>query len=318
MLECGKQGDAEIICGTRAPEDLEPTPDGKFLIVAKFGKGDDSPLDLFELATQKFTAAPLYAEKREKWGEPGCKESLGDKVGPHGLSFSKRTTGEWQLLVVNHNVRESMEMYEVLPEGKAWKLVWRGCVIAQKPYNDVAALPDGGFVATRPQAIQKEGEDLFGGQPTGNVGRWSAATGEEVLPGSDIGYPNGVVVSADGRYAYITGWTTRDFHKYDLVNKKEVGKAKFTFMPDNLTWTPDGKILAAGINGVSGNCPADSANPCIQGFGVAEIDPATLKVTVVYDSKGKALINGVSVAIQVGRNVYIGAFQGNRIVKLSH
>jgi hypothetical protein len=317
MLDCGKQGDAEIICGTRSPEDLEPTPDGKFLIVANFGKGDDSPIDLYEIATRKFTDMPLYAEKKDKWGVAACKESLGDTVIPHGLSLSKRTSGEWQLYVVNHSVRESMEMYELLPEGKAWKLVWRGCVLADKAYNDVTALPDGSFIATRPQAIQKEGQDLFAGEPSGNVGRWNAATGEEILPGSEYGYPNGVVVSADGRYAYVTGWTTRDFHKYDLVAKKEVGKASFTFMPDNLTWTPDGKILAAGIMGVNGNCPAASSNPCIQGFGVAEVDPVTLKVTMVYDSKGKALINGVSVALQVGKNIYVGAFQGNRIVKLS-
>ena len=32
VLPCGKQGEAELLCGTRAPEDFEPTPDGKFLI----------------------------------------------------------------------------------------------------------------------------------------------------------------------------------------------------------------------------------------------------------------------------------------------
>ena len=57
-------------------------------------------------------------------------------------------------------------------------------------------------------------------------------------------------------------------------------------------------------------------NPCIHGFGVAEIDPATLKVAVPYDSKGKALINGVSTALQVGRKIYVGSFQGTRLVIL--
>lgn len=316
MLNCGKQGNAEIICGTRAPEDFELTPDGKYLIVANFGKGDDAPIDLFELATRKFANMPLSAEAKKNWGVVACKESIGDKISPHGLSLSKRTSGEWQLYVVNHNVRESMEMYELLQEGKSWKLIWRGCALADKPYNDVAALPDGGFVATRPQAIQKQGQNLFAGEPSGNVARWSATSGEKVLPGSEYGYPNGVLVSADGRYAYVSGWTTRDFHKYDLAGKKEVGKVAFTFMPDNLTWTADGKILAAGINGVSGNCPAASTNPCIQGFGVAEIDPATLKVRVLYDSKGKALINGVSIAIQAGKKIYVGSFQGTRLVIL--
>ncbi len=38
---------------------------------------------------------------------------------------------------------------------------------------------------------------------------------------------------------------------------------------------------------------------------------------VVFDSQGKgALIGGVSVALQVGNFVYIGAFQGDRLVKV--
>ena len=315
-LDCGVQGEAEIICGTRAPEDFEVTPDGRFLIVAKFGPVVDQSLDLFNLDTQTFTALPLSAENTSGWGVSACAVSIGAQAGAHGLSLSQRASGEWQLYVVNHNVRESIEMYELLPDGDSYKLVWRGCVIAEQPYNDVAALPDGSFVATRPQAIQTQGQDLFAGAPTGNVAVWTAAAGEQVLPGSEYGYPNGVLVSEDGRYAYISGWTTRDFHQYDLVNKQEVKKAAFTFMPDNLTWTPAGKILAAGINGVSGNCPADSEFSCLQGMVVAEVDPATLDITVIYDNAGKALINGTSVAIEVNDSVYVGSFQGDRLVKL--
>ena len=37
----------------------------------------------------------------------------------------------------------------------------------------------------------------------------------------------------------------------------------------------------------------------------------------VFDSEGKgALIGGVSEALQVGNSIYIGAFQGDRIVKI--
>jgi DNA-binding beta-propeller fold protein YncE len=316
LLDCGMQGDAEAICGTRAPEDFEVTPDGKYLIVANFGRGDDIALDLFHLESQQFTEIALSAEKQANWGEAACIESLGAQVSPHGLSLTQRTGGEWQLYVVNHNQRESMEMYELQQDGAAWKLVWRGCVLADNPYNDVSALPDGSFVATRPQAIQKEGQNLFAGAPSGNVARWSAAGGEQVLPASEYGYPNGVLVSADGRYAYVSGWTTLDFHKYDLMTQQEVGAVDFTFMPDNLTWTADGKILAAGIKGVDGNCPAASDDPCLQGFVVAEVDPESLAVSVVYDNAGKALINGTSVAIEAGDSVYVGSFQGTRLLRI--
>ncbi|MBT6043604.1 MAG: WD40 repeat domain-containing protein [Gammaproteobacteria bacterium] len=317
LLDCGQQGDAQMICGTRAPEDFEVTPDGRFLIVAKYGQGDDSPLDLFDLATQEFTAISLSSEPLSGWGESACTESIGDQVSPHGLSLSQRSTGEWQFYVVNHNVRESMEMYELLPEGDSWKLVWHGCVMADVPYNDVAANPDGSFVATRPTAFLAEGDNVFSGEATGNVAQWNATDGESVLPGTEIGYPNGVLISSDGRYAYISGWTTSDYHKYDLTTQQEVKQVDLGFMPDNLTWTPNGKILAAGIKGIDGNCPQESDFPCLQGFEVVQLDPDTSAITRVFDSKGRALINGTSVAIEVGGNVYVGSFQGERLVKFS-
>ena len=316
LLECGRHDRVEIICGTTAPEDFERTPDGRFLIVSKMGRGEDRGLDLFELASQAFTAIPLSAGKKPGWGEDTCTESIRGNIQPHGLSLSKRASGEWQLYVVNHNARESMEMYELLPDGTKWKLAWRGCVIASEPYNDVAALADGSFVATRPQAIQKEARNLFGGKPSGNVAIWTKGSGEQVLPGSGYGYPNGILVSKDGGSLYISGWTTRDLHRYDLTTKREVAKTELTFMPDNLTWTPDGEILAAGIKGVSGNCPPESNDPCMQGFVLAKVDPKTMKSRILYDNNGKALINGVSVAIEAGDAFYVGSFQGSRLVKL--
>ena len=316
LLACGQQGDATIVCGTRAPEDFEVTPDGNYLIVANFGQGTDPSLDLFNLATQEFTPIVLSEGHQPGWGQSSCSESIGARVSPHGLSLSRRSSGAWQLYVVNHAVRESIEMYELRPAGAAWELAWRGCVMAEKPYNDVAALPDGSFVATRPTAIQQQGQDLFAGGASGDVAVWTAAAGETVLPGTEYGYPNGVVVSKDGRYAYVSGWTTRSFHQYDLQQKKQVGRGSLSFMPDNLTWTPNGLLLAAGIKGVNGNCPATSADPCIQGFGIALIDPAKLTVTNIYDNEGKALINGVSVAIEAQGAIYVGSFQGDRLVKL--
>ena len=316
LLDCGIQGEVEAVCGTRAPEDFEVTPDGRYLVVAKFGAVSDPSLDLYNLAAKRFSNLPLSDAKLPGWGQADCTESIGAQVSAHGLSLTQRSSGEWQLYVVNHNVRESMEMYELLPSGDSWRAVWRGCVLAEAPYNDVSALPDGSFVATRPQAIQSEGQDIFAGAPSGNVALWTAAAGERVLPGTELGYPNGVLVSDDGRYAYISGWTTRDFHRYDLRAERMDGHVDLGFMPDNLTRTPAGKLLAAGIKGVQGNCPAASEDPCLQGSVVAEIDPQTLAMTVVFDNNGRALINGTSVAIEADGALYVGSFQGSRMLKI--
>jgi hypothetical protein len=87
-------------------------------------------------------------------------------------------------------------------------------------------------------------------------------------------------------------------------------------MPDNLTWTQKGHLLAAGVKGARGDCPSGSGTLCIQGFAVAEIDPPSMKGKEIFDSKGKgALISGASVALEMGDAVYVGAFQGERLLK---
>ena len=86
--------------------------------------------------------------------------------------------------------------------------------------------------------------------------------------------------------------------------------------PEDFERTPDGKILAAGIKGVNGNCPPESNFPCLQGFMIEEVNPEALESRIVYDNNSKALINGVSVAIEAGDAIYVGSFQGDRLVKL--
>jgi hypothetical protein len=321
LMECGTHGDVEILCGTHSPEDLELTPDGKYLIVSRFVNGGRTGggtpgLELLDLAKKTYSDLPITAEPRKDWGDAACPGPVNDKMVPHGISLGKRTGGTMQLYVVNHGGgRQSIEMFELKQASGNWSLVWHGCAVTMAEFNDVAVLPDGGFIATHPTSLGNT--DLFGGKPTGVVARWTQAKGEVTLPGSEGAYPNGVLVSDDGKTMYFNAWTAMEVHKYDLQSNKETGVVKLNFMPDNITWTRDHTMLAAGVKNARGNCPADSTTPCVSQFGVAEIDPATMKATTVFDSQGKgALISGVSVALQAGDAIYVGAFQGDRLVKI--
>ncbi len=332
LMECGVHGDIDILCGTRSPEDLELTPDGKSLIVSQFVGGPAGAgvagLMLFDPVKKTFTRLPVSAEPRKDWGDPSCPGPIGDALRPHGISLLKRNGGAIQLYVVNHGGRESIEMFELKQSGAASSLVWHGCVVSMQAFNDVAAQPDGGFIATHPTALQPPAQpggqgkgapafDLFSGQPSGYVSRWTAAKGEAELPGTRAGYPNGVLVSSDGRTMYFNAWTAKEVHKYDLKEGKETGLVKLDFMPDNISWTSKRTMLAAGVKGARGDCPAGSGTPCVQAFGIAEIDPGKMTAKTVFDSEGKgALISGVSEALQVGDSIYIGAFQGDRIVRI--
>ena len=259
LMECGVHGDMEILCGTRSPEDLEMTPDGKSLIVSQFVNGPAgrgiAGLMLFDPAKKTFSKIAVSADPRKDWGDPACPGPIGDALAPHGISLLKRSNGAVQLYVVNHGGRESIEMFELKKSGSVSDLVWHGCVVSTQGYNDVAAQPDGGFIATHPTALQPPapppgqakapqgkapqggGNDIFSGQPSGYVSRWTPGKGEAELPGTRAGYPNGVLVSADGRYMYFNAWTAKEVHKYDLKEGKETAMVKLDFMPDNISWT---------------------------------------------------------------------------------
>src|SRR5215510_6958629 len=71
LVDCGAHGDLEIVCGTRSPEDLELTPDGKFLIVSQFvrgGAGAGGGLTLFDPGRKTFAKMEIAVEPLRDWG----------------------------------------------------------------------------------------------------------------------------------------------------------------------------------------------------------------------------------------------------------
>ncbi len=326
LLSCGPHGEIEVFCGTRQPEDLEITPDGNYLIATQFinagrAGATGGGMALFDLKKKTFTRMAESAAPDKSWGDPACPGPVGEALVSHGSSLARRGNGVWALYVVNHGGRQSIEMFELKPAGGSWSLVWHGCVVGAHDYNDVAILPDGGYVGTYPTGLLAPGNAgaQFGGGVTGYVARWTPGKGESEVPGTRVAYPNGVVVSADGHDMFLNVFAAREVRKYDLNSGEVTGSVKVDFMPDNLTWTKAGRLLAAGVKGARGDCPEGSGRPCIQGFGVAEIDPSTMQAVTVFDSAAHdPLISGVSVAFAVGDAIYLGAFQGDRLVKIPY
>ena len=325
LATCGVHGDIEVLCGTRSPEDLELAPDGKYLIATQYvnlgRKGTaGSGMALFDIAKKTFSKMAVTDEPDKAWGDPTCPGPIDDALISHGESLAKRRDGTWALYVVNHGGRQSIEMFELKRAAGSWALVWHGCEVGAHEYNDLAILPDGGFVGTYPTGLSSGGKGgPFGGAVTGYVARWIPGKGESEIMGTRMRYPNGVVVSKDGRYMYVNEFAARQVLKFDLRDDKQIGSVKVDFLPDNLTWTKEGKILAAGVKGARGDCPEGSGRPCIQGFGIAEINPGNMQTRPIFDSADhEPLIGGVSVALEVRDSIYIGAFQGDRLVKIPY
>ena len=323
-ITCGVHGEAEALCGAHHPEDLEPTPDGKYLIATSFL--DEHPtgpvgggMDLFDLKKKTFSKIAITDEPDSTWGDPKCPGPIGDALVSHGESLARRSDGKWALYVVNHARRESIEMFELKPAAEGWALVWHGCEVGAHAYNDVAILPDGGFVGTQPLALLPKGEQITRNAGiTGYVARWTPGRGESEIANTRMRFPNGVVVSRDGHSMYVNEFLAGHVLKYDLDKEKKIGSVTVDFLPDNLTWTPQGNLLSAGIKmPPKADCPGGSGPRCALSFGIAEIEPKPMQMRVLYNSESHHLrVAGVTVALRVGDSLYLGSFVSDRIVKI--
>jgi SMP-30/gluconolaconase/LRE-like protein len=329
--KCAAIGKLVPYCGLSHPEDLEVLPGGAGVITSDMHitrgpagiVGQPGTLKWVDLKTHAVTV--LYPSRapragRPDWGDPACPGEIGAALLPHGIYLSRRRDGAWQLLVVNHGDRESVEFFELSGKDTHWSLRWRGCVVPPPPnrLNDVVALPDGGLLVTTMQrttgAQAREIPDAQG-KDTGFLWRWTPGKGFSEQAGSASPMPNGVQVDAAGRYAYLnTAANGGDVRKIDLANGMVVGTASVP-NPDNSSWARDGRLLVAGIaRGVDASiCFAMPEAPCPVAFDVYAIDPATMDADQLFAHAGPPF-GAATVAVQHGSDLLIGSFVGDRML----
>ncbi|AYC33000.1 hypothetical protein D3880_11775 [Pseudomonas cavernae] len=323
---CDAGSGYQPVCGIAPPEDLELSPDGRYLfmsITPGLAGQHKSRLRIMDLATQQARDLPLSVAPQAGWGEEGC--AAPDKpLGAHGIHLSARVDGRQQLLVVNHNGREAIEFLELKPVDDGWAAVWRGCVEQQGlgRFNDVAATPAGGLVATvmfesTSMAPPLPLEQLLDGRDTGYLMTWAPGLPLAKVEGSDAPFPNGVQLSADGRQAWFAAWTAKEVRQFDLRQGRTLQRIALDFMPDNLGWTANGQLLAAGIEDpeVFRTCFKARDEHCASAFQVAAIDPERATAHVLFKAP-PGLLAGASVALEVGTKLYVGAYTGDRLLKL--
>lgn len=324
-IPCEPVDDKVPICGLQAPEDIEVTPDGRHLILSQFGGitgGSAGSLVLFDPQTE--TTLPLYPQADQQaaellWGSRDCPGAPGAAISPHGIHLSQRADGRWQLLVVNHGGRESVEFFEWETETPA--LHWRGCVVMPEGafINDTVATPEGGLLVT--QMFPKDDvwalvRSFFGAEK-GHVWRWRPDHGIDIQPGSLGAFPNGIQISEDGATLFINLYTNNVVRKVDRATGEHLGEVAVE-QPDNSSWLPDGRLLVASHPRDSllpGLCSDVHNGACESRFVLVTIDPKTLASNIVFDHKGAPMGAG-TVAVEWGNYWYIGSYAGNRLLKV--
>ena len=328
-IETCEPGDGLIPdCRFHNPEDLVPSPGGRFILVSQFGSMEGArPGSLAAYEPDSGTIDALYprdgtADASGGWGDPECAPPDPGAFAPHGIDIERLEEGAHALYVVNHGGRESVEMFEVNDADRVG-LTWRGCVLAPEEgnFNDLVVLRDGGFWVS--QMYPRDANTLwtalrmrFTGYSPGFVYHWQAGEGFTRVPGTDTKFANGVEKSEDQRFLFVNSYFGNTVIKVDVERGEVVGSAEVS-SPDNLAWAPDGSLLAASHHASIPDtfaCLELEDGSCGFRFQVVAVDPETMDTRVLLDHAGPPM-GAATVALPFGDSVYLGTFAGDRIAR---
>jgi hypothetical protein len=182
-------------------------------------------------------------------------------------------------------------------------------------FNGVAKLADGGFVATRMRDENARMDEIEPGSITGRVFQWRPGGQLQPLNGTELSLPNGIDISADERYLFVTATFTQELVRFDRhVTPMSKRAVSLPMLPDNVHWDGDGKLLIAGPNAVD---PAVcDGGRCASGWTVVEVDPETLAVTRLGGANANAAMQRASAAMRLGNEIWVGSTQ-DRIARFT-
>lgn len=328
-MDCTPAASIEPICHLANPEDLAWLRDSDWLLVSQMrvdGRGGSvaalsmsggEARTLFPSASRETPDSPPGWSSADCPGPPDP-----SSFAPHGLDLGEERDGSSPLFVVNHGGRESVEILEIASTSPP-SLRWRGCVplpgLAQA--NDVAALPEGGFVVTNmtprtgPLGAPWITLRLLAGWNTGYVLEWHPSRGWRQIPNSKASFPNGIATSPDGATLYVAAFGSGEIiriRRADGANRIAVPLPR----PDNLTWAADGRLLAAAHTAPLGEifgCLRVDPGTCGAAFAVYAVNPATLETQLLFEHARGAPMGAGTVAVQVRDALFVGSFVGDRI-----
>lgn len=309
-----------FVSGVWHPEDLVRLEGTPWIIVSAMrsvrGKGA-------LLAVRANAAEPAFEVEWRPAAEAGRRGAFA--FDPHGIDVRPRGEGAFDLLVVDHGAGEAIDWLTI--ETASGRPVVVAGMRIEKPAgtsgNAVAFEPGGGFVMTsmfdpRDPAILPK---FAAAEVTGGVWRWSEGEGWRRL-GPDLSGANGIAVSPADGAIIVSEWSARRVWRLSAQGAVEAC-APVDFLPDNLRWADDGALLLAGQvarpEAVFG-CEA-RGEACPLAYAVVRVAPVTLAVTpllrVGHREAHAAGFGGATGALQVGTEIWIASFTGERIARFA-
>ena len=326
------------VTGVRSPEDLVGIPNSPWIITSGLAEGERAG-SLFLIDRGTRTASDLLRGpvpmREDRSSYPGCPGPLNKAViSAHGIGLRKGQGGRHILYVLNHGGREAIEIFQVDASRQRPSLAWLGCIPLPENTvgNGVAPLPGGGIVVTHmavpryfatPQAAKSPEawtEKFTAAALTGYAATWIAGSGWKEVRGTEGSGPNGIEVSADGKWIWVANWPAREIVR--VLARPGRGEprrrvVKVDFLPDNLRWGDDGWLWVAGAAGTPAAFFACTSKPGCRGdYRIARINPATLTVQMVPHPAPSPGFSNATTAAKLGDTIWLGAVAGERVAYL--
>lgn len=308
VVPCPSDPGITYICGLMNAEDLLMVGDTGMILTS--GMANDTTNGHMYLVNplddtwEELVSGPNYSARQDTAMFPGCPGPMDvNDFSSHGLALRETSPNVFDLYITSHGAREAIEAFTLdLSEGVA-DLTWKGCVLLDDAimHNSVAILEDGGFVTTQFMNWERGIGEVFS-EPNGGVIEWHPGAEPAMIPGTMLTGPNGIATSGDGRYIFVASFGSRELVRFDRstdpVTKESV---LLDIVLDNVRWGEPGKLLTAGGNAEGG------------GWSVVEVDADSLTPVTVGSFDGNIALQGVSSALQVNDEIWVGTFNGDRI-----
>ncbi len=326
--DCSASGGLTFICGPQNAEDLVLVPKTDWVLSSSMGPVGG----LYLIDSAQKTWRQIYSDDSKHarqdmatYGKcPGAPTA--QTFTTHGLNIRAGLDGHSTLYVVGHGGREAIEVFDVDANGAEPALTWIGCIPMPDGLaaNSVASFSDGSLVATVLMNPGDTFQDMFAGKPTGAVYEWSAGdTGFTLIKGTELPGNNGIEVSRDEKEIFVVSTGLRTLVAFSRSNPSSLLRSTriLTFIPDNVHMTADGELLTAGTNSEEEGCAAltdenvtlEEFASCPRGFIAARIDPDTMADINVVEAKANSSFSNATMALEVGAEMWIGTFSGDRI-----
>jgi len=327
---CERFQNTQPLCLFNNPEDLAVLADGTMLLVSEYGDYAGTrpgALVFYDIEKRQRRSAFVGGEAilpDEYWGDSSCIDPPGESFSPHGIDLFQREDGRWQLLVVQHGGRESVEFFELGNAGGNPQLIWRGCAVAPEKavLNSVAATGSEEFFTTKIHSTDHswEGAEDALSKPTGVVYRWRRGSGFQMIEQTRGVMLNGIAAAPEEEFIYVVYSGENLLKKIDTRTGKLVASTQLAHA-DHLNWEAAGKtLLAASFSGSQSNeifaaCMVPDVEVCPIPFAIVEIEPGTLASKVLFQNTSAAMGAG-TVGMKVGSRLFIGSFAGNRLLEV--